>query len=521
VKIALLVFTVAPVIALPAQTLSELNAMSELRLRERLGFFSDDRFSGRVTGTAGYDAAASALAGMLRLLPVAGGGARGEFEQAVPIVRRHSAHHKATLAVIGAPPRVQAGIDRLAYHAGEEFVPLRGFAGIPFMQSADVRGKVVFGGRLGEPSKLDSVGAVGRIVILQPRARADGLPDYQVWHSREALQEYASAAAILIASLDVTPTGVRARLLGDEWELNGQQDQSVGLPPVALISRIAASSLLYHAIDAAAPGHSAGIEARLAFTTETERLDRGPRNLIAKIEGSDPALRSEVVVISARLDRVGTRKGQGSEDDDPVFDGANDGTGAIALLAIAEHIALQREKPRRSIVFLWTVGEEQGLLGSQWFVEHFPFRTERIIASINVDRIGPRVTNNSRDTSVAHVEIVGAGAASAGLLPLLTGIVGADRAALRSHFSFPDGSASATTFCDGDHWSFAKKGVPGIRVSADAQPGYSRTSGDAVTIDFARYSLITQLISALATGIAGSSEIAAPDDQVVPVRCMR
>ena len=104
-------------------------------------------------------------------------------------------------------------------------------------------------------------------------------------------------------------------------------------------------------------------------------------NVVAFIEGSDPQLKNQAVVIGAHLDHLGRRG-------DYIYNGAEDnGSGACGVLAVARALALGPEKPKRTVVFcLWT-GEEEGLFGSRYYVEHPPVSLDNTAAYINLDMI--------------------------------------------------------------------------------------------------------------------------------------
>ena len=104
-------------------------------------------------------------------------------------------------------------------------------------------------------------------------------------------------------------------------------------------------------------------------------------NVIAFIEGSDPQLKNQAVVIGGHLDHLGRRG-------DYIYNGAEDNaSGASGVLAIARALACNPEKPKRSVVFcLWT-GEEAGLLGSRYYVEHPLYSLDNTVAYINLDMI--------------------------------------------------------------------------------------------------------------------------------------
>lgn len=104
-------------------------------------------------------------------------------------------------------------------------------------------------------------------------------------------------------------------------------------------------------------------------------------NVLAYIEGTDPVLKNEFVVVGAHLDHLG-------KWEDYVFNGADDnGSGSVGVLNLARAFMANPEKPKRSILFcLWT-GEEEGLLGSRYYVQNPVFPLDKTIAYINMDMI--------------------------------------------------------------------------------------------------------------------------------------
>ncbi len=113
-------------------------------------------------------------------------------------------------------------------------------------------------------------------------------------------------------------------------------------------------------------------------TTVKTQMARGI-NVVAMIEGSDPALKSEAVVIGGHLDHVG-------KFEDYIFNGADDnGSGSVGVLNLARAFAANPKKPKRTIIFaLWT-GEEKGLLGSEYFVKNQPRPELKIVDYLNFD----------------------------------------------------------------------------------------------------------------------------------------
>ncbi|RPI29333.1 MAG: M20/M25/M40 family metallo-hydrolase [Acidobacteria bacterium] len=105
------------------------------------------------------------------------------------------------------------------------------------------------------------------------------------------------------------------------------------------------------------------------------------RNVVGYVEGSDPKLKDEIVVIGAHMDHNGKRG-------DYIFNGADDnGSGSVGVMALARAFATNPEKPKRTVLFcLWT-GEEQGLLGSRYYVMNPVFPIEKTVAYLNLDMI--------------------------------------------------------------------------------------------------------------------------------------
>jgi hypothetical protein len=120
-----------------------------------------------------------------------------------------------------------------------------------------------------------------------------------------------------------------------------------------------------------------GAALTIASTLKTQ-MARGI-NVIGMIEGSDPALKSETVVIGAHLDHTG-------KFEDYIFNGADDnGSGSVGVLNLARAFAANPKKPKRTIIFaLWTA-EEKGLLGSAYFVKNPPQPGLKTVAYLNFD----------------------------------------------------------------------------------------------------------------------------------------
>ncbi len=131
--------------------------------------------------------------------------------------------------------------------------------------------------------------------------------------------------------------------------------------------------------------HSFPLKTHLRFVPVMKRKDFVAVNVVGLIKGSDEKLRSTAVVVSAHYDHLGI----GSPiDGDSIYNGLTDNAmGCAAVLEIARIISSQKIKPKRSIIFLFTTGEEQGLLGSTYYTFYPAFPLYRTILNLNVDGI--------------------------------------------------------------------------------------------------------------------------------------
>jgi len=135
---------------------------------------------------------------------------------------------------------------------------------------------------------------------------------------------------------------------------------------------------------------------RIEAQVEITKKDIETTNILGFLEGSDPALKNEVIVIGAHYDHLGYGY-RNSLDDSKVrkiHNGADDnGSGTVGVLELAQKISANKDLFKRSVLFMCFGAEEQGLLGSDYFVKSDLFKSYNIVSMINLDMIG-RMENN-------------------------------------------------------------------------------------------------------------------------------
>ena len=235
---------------------------------------------------------------------------------------------------------------------------------------------------------------------------------------------------------------------------------------------------------ALSPGHDLHFE----ICTTKVRSD-STANVVAMVEGTDPVLKHEYIVIGAHYD------GQGLQlppvNGDSILNSANDNaSGAAGLLAIARTFA-RGPRPRRSVIFAWFAGEEMGLgvhVGSAFFVAHPPVPLDRIRAMINLDMLAP-----DKDGSVgllfSHTALRDLA------LKTNTAYANARLVAAASGQRRPGGGGS-------DRDAFRSKQIPFLAIEADGGDDSHEVTDEASRIDFAGLERIVRTAYLIAWRVA-------------------
>jgi len=196
-----------------------------------------------------------------------------------------------------------------------------------------------------------------------------------------------------------------------------------------------------------------GININLATVNAVREV--ASHNVVARIAGSDPQLKNEVVVYTAHWDHFGIDETLPGPRTQQIFHGAVDNASGVAgLLQIAKAYKAMPAPPKRSILFVATTAEERGLLGAQYYVRHPLYPISKTILNINID--GLNLWGRTRD-----VELSGMGKSSA------DDIV-ATIAARQGRVVKPDSNVSYGSYYRGDQLEFARVGIPTIYLRSSA-----------------------------------------------------
>ncbi|MBR9918325.1 M28 family peptidase [bacterium] len=235
-------------------------------------------------------------------------------------------------------------------------------------------------------------------------------------------------------------------------------------------------------------------------------------NIAAFLEGSDPLLKDEVVVLSAHHDHVGI--GRPDSTGDTIYNGADDdGSGTVGLLSTAQAMVAAKKAgagPKRSVLFLHVSGEEKGLLGSRYYSDHPIYPIENTVANINVDMIG-RV-DKEHEENKDYIYVIGGEIISSGLDSLLRS---ANEATVNLDLSnrYNDLEDPNQFYRRSDHWNFGRLGVPFIFFFNGVHADYHRPSDSIEKIEWEALTKRTQLLYTTTAMIANAPNRPEVDNQ--------
>ncbi|HEX7024168.1 MAG TPA: M28 family peptidase, partial [Gemmatimonadales bacterium] len=363
------------------------------------------------------------------------------------------------------------------------------------------------------------------------------------------------AAGIAVAGLDLLPPQLLAYYQEPFQQI--RPDSSPVLPSFLYLRRRGAELLMGAPLDGLAPG-TAGrpVGGELRFMDRP--IEYPGRNVIAILRGSDPALRNEYVAIGAHNDHIGTEARPVAHDsiyirnhlfrpggaDDPaprltpeqtaelngaiaavrarskgasarpdsIDNGADDdGSGSMGVLELAEYFAGRPERPKRSLLFIWHVGEEEGLYGSEYFTDHPTVPRQAIVAQINVDMIGRGGSGDVTGNTLAgarirgnadYLQLIGSRRLSTELGDLAEAVNRGEKSPLAFDYSMDANGHPQNIYCRSDHWNYARYGIPIVFVTTGGHADYHQVTDEPQYIDYDHTARVVSFLAELASDVA-------------------
>ena len=397
---AVLVLSLALSVAVFAQQPSA-STPSVDHLRNTIMYLASDALEGRRTGTQGANDAAHYIAAEFNMLGLrpgmpGGGRTRGEnrarYLQPFPYVSKVELGKGNMLALNGHP------VDGIATRVGEDWMPL-GFSSNTSISGA----AVVFAGYGISSAELKYndyavSNAKYRVAIVLP-----GTPDGDNPHGQfvQAGQVRFKAAAARAAGAQALLLIANEPILQHDRlsQLSYDNAGEAGIP-IVVVSQKLAEKLLNSSLSGLAKAADARtatgtgvrtsvVGVSLNLSVNVNRIESPSFNVVGILPGSDPKLKNEAIVIGAHYDHLGLG-GEGSlaPREGEIHHGADDNASGTAGVLELARMFTQGPKPRRTIVFIAFSGEEEGLIGSSYYVNHPVVPLANTVAMINMDMIG-------------------------------------------------------------------------------------------------------------------------------------
>ncbi len=500
-------------------------------LMTRLYIFADDSMQGREAGTIGNVRGTDYIASEVKRFGLKPAGDNGTFFQTLPFKTR-TIDPASSFTVSGAP--LGWGSEWASNSSVSVTVP---------------EAPVVWGGSLGDTTNQISADAAKDKVVVFMLPTGNG--------GRRATRSASRSAPTAAAVVVVVPD----QFLGFFSRPGTFVDDPSNAPPMApkplvLVNAAAAAKMFDGNLDSLAAG-TAGKPATLDLKVTIAPVAFPARNVVAILPGSDPKLAGEYVAIGGHNDHIGfnnrpvdhdsiriynhiVRPG-GAEDggkqatpeeqvkinamladwrtrhpnsmrQDSISNGADDdGTGSVSVLEVAEKLSAMKTKPKRSIIFVWHVGEEKGLLGSAYFTDHPTVPRDSIVAQLNMDMVGRGdawdVTGKSKEGEVLrgnpnYVQIVGSRRLSTELGDLIEQVNKDGKHNLAFDYSMDANAHPMNIYCRSDHYEYARYGIPIAFFTTGGHSDYHQVTDEPQYIDYDRMMRVDNLVADVAVHVA-------------------
>ena len=374
--------------------------------------------------------------------------------------------------------------------------------------------------------------------------------------SRDVRAQTAGALAVLVVGLDqLPPNTVSAAFNGRGAMQSAAPVPPAGALPAATISRSAAAQLFGRPADQLTVG-DAGQSVTASWNYEWHMSKTPARNVIAILPGSDASRAAEYVLVGAHNDHNGvnavavdhdslravntvTRR-QGANDPvcrptelqqhqidslitrarsirpprrDSIMNGADDdGSGTVVLLEIAEKFA--SEKPARSIIFVSHEGEESGLLGSRWFVDHPTVPLTAIAAAHNMDMVGKGRVDQVKFGGPTSVQTLGSRRLSREFGDIIDSVNATRTETMAIDKTWDVSANPMNRFCRSDQVNYVHHDVPVTYFSTGYAQDYHQPTDEPQYIDYEHAARLGRFVHDIMMAVANRKDrpaIAGPD----------
>lgn len=506
------------------------------QLKNYLYFVASDAMEGRDTPSRGLDVTAEFLKMMVATWGFKPAGDNGTFFQTMDMHRK---------VIDPAATSLEIGGRKLVYGAD--------FLGSPSAAKIDNAPMVFAGNGWMIKSKniepLKDIDVKGKIVVIYsdnaprganfPELLASGRQG-EAWADPMTYARQKGAAGIIVVG---TPNvqqrweNMKRQRERSSYVVDKLQEENGTLPSLFLSTKAGDELLRGESSDLAKIAEafvgtgsmpvfelSAGKTATVNIVATREKAKT--QNVVAVWEGSDPVLKTEMVAIGAHYDHDGVRLN--APGDDKIWNGADDdGSGTVAVLAVAEALAKAKVRPKRSVLLVWHAGEEKGLLGSEYFNKFPTVDIKNVVTQLNIDMIGRSQDPNNiikcgtgkpcnEELSKANeIYVIGSEMMSSTLGAVTKG-TNAGYLNMSYNYKYDDPNDKNRFFFRSDHFHYATNGIPIVFWFDGVHEDYHQPTDTADKIDYAKMEKVTRTIFLTLWEISELKERPKVDKQLPP-----
>jgi Zn-dependent M28 family amino/carboxypeptidase len=479
-------------------------------LKSHIYYLASDELQGRKPGTEGIEKAANYLKAELIKIGVK------------PLADNYFQNFDI-MVDIKAGDNNKFSFDETSGRLNEDFIPLA------ISESKSLSAKAVFVGYgfdINEDNlkwnDFAEIDVNGKWVIM--------FRDAPSGDNNEAFENYKSIRKKVLTARDKGAAGI-IFINSKDFDLEdnlislsfANREASVGIPVInakrSLINKLLEKyeftiEDLESAIKESRSAKSFEIESVISATVDLEKINATTKNIVAIIEGSDPILKNEYIIIGAHYDHLGMGgKGSGSRAPDTlaIHNGADDNaSGSAAILEIFEKLAANKNQLKRSVIYLAFTAEEMGLIGSKYFTNNPLVDLKKVKFMFNLDMVG-RLNPETKNLTVG-----GTGTAE-GLENLIKTY--SDKSGLNVKFD-------SQGYGPSDHASFYAKDIPVMFLFTGIHEDYHTPKDDANLINYEGEKLVADMTYEMILDIANRNEAlvykeAGPKEQKSASRSMK
>ncbi len=468
-------------------------------MSKNLHVLASDEYEGRETGKKGQKMAAEYISNQFKA-------------DGIPPYKENTYYQEFPLSVIKSMP-AEISINGKQFIANKDFYNYPGLSeqvittkSVLFLgygiddekysdyKGADVKDKVVMI-LSGEPFRKDSTSFI------------TGKKDKTKWSyyktkPDKAKEKGVSALLIVVDNVEKDLTDNKHRLESESMKLEGNK---IEMPVIYISKEMANTILKKKKIESLkekilASGKPLNLVAKtkieISIKSKIEKVNS--ENVLGYIEGVD--LKNELIIVTAHYDHLG-------KNGDVVFNGADDdGSGTVGVMELAQAFAKAKKDghgPRRSMLFMTVAGEEKGLLGSSYYVQHPEFPIKNTVCDLNIDMIGRQDEKHKDNPN--YIYVIGDDKLSS-QLHTISESANKLYENLELDYTYNDVNDKNRFYYRSDHYNFAKNGIPIIFYFNGVHEDYHKATDKVEKINFDKMEKITRLVFYTAWELANRNE---------------